>query len=284
MVRKCAHLFGDSTDGGSATDKNAWTGLPVIFDEVFTGFYRLGRLSAASFLGVHPDISVHAKLLTGGLLPLAVTLASKSIFEAFLGDKKRDGLLHGHSYTAYPVGCQVAVESLDTMKNIAARAKSKLGKGLNGWGDDEGPPASGPASGSMPTIWSVWSREFVEYLSKQEGVHGAWALGTVLAIRLETETGEPGYGSDAAVEIQEALTDDSITALFEKLGDVGKEELDNDGSWTGAVHSRALGDVFYLMASLTTEVGDLEPVEDIVRMFFRGEFGRRWAVARIPSG
>ena len=61
--------------------QGGWSGLPVIFDEVFVGLYRLGLQSTGPLLGVNPDISVHAKILTGGLLPLAVTLASDSIFQ-----------------------------------------------------------------------------------------------------------------------------------------------------------------------------------------------------------
>jgi dethiobiotin synthetase/adenosylmethionine--8-amino-7-oxononanoate aminotransferase len=79
-----------------------------------SGLYRLGSPSSARFLNVHPDITVHAKLLTGGLLPLAATVASESIFGSFESDDKSDALLHGHSYTAHAVGCQVAIESLET--------------------------------------------------------------------------------------------------------------------------------------------------------------------------
>lgn len=60
-------------------------GIPVIFDEVFTGCWRLGAPSAASLLGVSPDIACFAKLLTGGVVPLSVTLASEAIFDAFKG-------------------------------------------------------------------------------------------------------------------------------------------------------------------------------------------------------
>lgn len=55
----------------------------VFTGQVFTGFWRLGSLSGADMLGVKPDIAAYAKLLTGGLLPLAVTLASKDVFKAF---------------------------------------------------------------------------------------------------------------------------------------------------------------------------------------------------------
>lgn len=96
-----------------------WKGLPVIHDEVFTGLYRLGRLSSSLFLNVQPDISVYAKVLTGGLVPLCVTMAKQVIYDAFLSDSKEDALLHGHSYTAHPVGCQVALTSMTLLMNMA---------------------------------------------------------------------------------------------------------------------------------------------------------------------
>lgn len=63
-------------------------GIPVIFDEVFTGLFRLGSLSAAQLLGVSPDIGCYGKMLTGGLVPMAVTLASEAVFDAFKGPSK----------------------------------------------------------------------------------------------------------------------------------------------------------------------------------------------------
>eukprot|EP00208_Stichococcus_sp_RCC1054_P000920 CAMPEP_0206139432 /NCGR_PEP_ID=MMETSP1473-20131121/6079_1 /ASSEMBLY_ACC=CAM_ASM_001109 /TAXON_ID=1461547 /ORGANISM="Stichococcus sp, Strain RCC1054" /LENGTH=768 /DNA_ID=CAMNT_0053533229 /DNA_START=85 /DNA_END=2388 /DNA_ORIENTATION=- len=87
--------------------------IPVIFDEVFSGLWRLGAVSAARILGVQPDIACYAKLLTGGLLPLAVTLATPEVFQVFQGAEKTDALLHGHSYTAHPMGCAAAVAALD---------------------------------------------------------------------------------------------------------------------------------------------------------------------------
>ena len=89
-VRKnYANLIEDKQEARDARD---WKGLPVVADEVFTGLYRLGRSSAMSFLSngdegqdltTAADISVHAKLLTGGLLPLAITTASEFIFNTF---------------------------------------------------------------------------------------------------------------------------------------------------------------------------------------------------------
>jgi hypothetical protein len=62
--------------------------IPVIFDEVFTGCWRLGAPTAGHILGVAPDIACYAKLLTAGVAPLAVTLASEEVFQAFEGSSK----------------------------------------------------------------------------------------------------------------------------------------------------------------------------------------------------
>ena len=59
-------------------------------------------------------------LLAGGVLPLAVTLASEAVFDAFKGPGKLDALLHGHSYTAHPIGCAAAVAALDAYADPAS--------------------------------------------------------------------------------------------------------------------------------------------------------------------
>lgn len=60
-------------------------GIPLVLDEVFTGLWRLGAPSGAALLGLDPDVACYGKLLTGGLVPLALTLASEPVFEAFKG-------------------------------------------------------------------------------------------------------------------------------------------------------------------------------------------------------
>ncbi|GAB1318048.1 Onanonoxo-7-onima-8-eninoihtemlysoneda [Madurella fahalii] len=258
VVRRSGASFNKSELPPSVRVDNEkdWSGLPVIFDEVFTGLYRLGQFSAASFLGVDPDISVHAKLLTGGLMPLAVTLASETIFDSFNGVDKSDALLHGHSYTAHPVGCQVALESVYEMQKMEWDGRWEWASGpQNGWNvvrevDQKESSVDGPA------IWSVWNADFVEWLSKQttwpsKRVRGSWALGTVLAIHLESEDAS-GYESNAAAALQAALS----------------KARGGDEVWN--VHSRALGNVFYLMASLMTKKEDIERLEFLLRGFFNG--------------
>ena len=88
----------------------------VMFDEVMTGFGRTGTMFACQQTTV-PDIICLAKGLTGGFSPLAVTVASEKIYEAFLGDKFSMAFAHGHSYTANPLGCAAALASLDVFEN-----------------------------------------------------------------------------------------------------------------------------------------------------------------------
>src|SRR5262249_5357041 len=74
--------------------------LLLIFDEIFTGFGRTGGLFACEAAGVVPDIIALSKALTGGTLPLAATIASQTVFEAFWSDDGAHALMHGPTYMA----------------------------------------------------------------------------------------------------------------------------------------------------------------------------------------
>jgi len=87
-------------------------GTLFIADEVLTGFGRTGRMFACEHAGVAPDIMCLSKALTAGCLPMAATLATAPIHDAFLGDRRRT-FFHGHSFTANPLACAVALASLD---------------------------------------------------------------------------------------------------------------------------------------------------------------------------
>jgi adenosylmethionine-8-amino-7-oxononanoate aminotransferase len=88
-------------------------GLTLIFDEIFTGFGRTGTMFAFEQAGITPDILTLSKALTGGTSPLAVTIASDSLFEAFLSNSPADALMHGPTFMANPLGCAAANASLD---------------------------------------------------------------------------------------------------------------------------------------------------------------------------
>ncbi|THZ20471.1 PLP-dependent transferase [Aureobasidium pullulans] len=216
---QCPELYGNAE--ATPDSELGWKGVPVVFDEVFTGLYRLGRFSSSSFVDVQPDISVHAKLLTGGLLPLCTTLASESIFEAFLSPEKSDALLHGHSYTAHAVGCDIAKYSLKTMQEMDEGSTWTSFK--SAWKQEEGD--------AKQNLWSMWSQDFVRELSLRSNVESVFALGSVLAISLKDPAGS-GYTSTAATGLRDTLLHDS--------------------SEENAIHSRVLGNVLYLMASMTT--------------------------------
>ncbi len=86
----------------------------LVADEVATGFGRTGKMFACEHAGVSPDILCLAKGITGGYLPLAATLTSERIFDAFRGAPERGRtFFHGHSYTGNPLGCAAALANLD---------------------------------------------------------------------------------------------------------------------------------------------------------------------------
>jgi len=91
-------------------------GVLLILDEVMTGFGRTGKMFACEHEGVSPDLLCLAKGLSGGYLPLAVTMAKELIFEAFLGGEDTT-FYYGHSYSGNPLGCAAALASLNIFGN-----------------------------------------------------------------------------------------------------------------------------------------------------------------------
>lgn len=90
-------------------------GILLIFDEVITGFGRLGSAFAAEKYGVVPDIMTIAKGVTNGTIPMGAAIVSDTIFEAFMqGPDEAIDLPHGYTYSAHPVACAAAIATLDT--------------------------------------------------------------------------------------------------------------------------------------------------------------------------
>ncbi len=89
----------------------------MIVDEVATGFGRTGKMFACDHERIAPDIICLAKGITGGYLPLAATLTTEEIFNAFCGDySELKTFFHGHTYTGNPVACAAAIASIDLFK------------------------------------------------------------------------------------------------------------------------------------------------------------------------
>jgi dethiobiotin synthetase/adenosylmethionine--8-amino-7-oxononanoate aminotransferase len=158
-------------------------GIPVVFDEVFVGFWRLGFARAADALGVSPDIACYSKSVTGGLVPLGVTLATAEVFRCFLGASKAEALLHGHSFTAYPIGCAVAARAVAAMKATARVQAHSVVQASTPW---------------VP--FCAFSDEGLASLAALPGVSRVWALGTVFAGVWGADAGYTGTGAADVVK------------------------------------------------------------------------------------
>ncbi len=98
-------------------------GVLLIADEVLTGFGRTGRMFACEHAAITPDIICLSKALTGGYLPLAVTAVTSRVYDAFLSDDRARAFFHGHSYTANPLACAVALASLELFGELDLLAR-----------------------------------------------------------------------------------------------------------------------------------------------------------------
>ncbi|OGX40089.1 MAG: adenosylmethionine--8-amino-7-oxononanoate transaminase [Omnitrophica WOR_2 bacterium RIFCSPHIGHO2_02_FULL_68_15] len=101
----------------------------LIADEVAMGFGRTGTMFACQQEGVTPDLMTVAKGLTGGYLPVAATLTTERVYQAFLGDyAEKKTFFHGHSYTGNPLGCAAALANLEVFRRerTLARLRPKI--------------------------------------------------------------------------------------------------------------------------------------------------------------
>jgi len=115
---------------GMLAELREWTsahGIHLILDEVMTGFGRTGTMFACQREHVIPDFLCLAKGLTGGTVPLAATLTTAEIYNAFLGPAE-NAFYYGHSYTANPIGCAAALASLKMFEDdqIIAQLPAKI--------------------------------------------------------------------------------------------------------------------------------------------------------------
>ncbi|MED6191570.1 Bifunctional dethiobiotin synthetase/7,8-diamino-pelargonic acid aminotransferase, mitochondrial [Stylosanthes scabra] len=170
--------------------------IPVIFDEIFTGFWRLGVETTVELIHCVPDIACFGKLMTGGIIPLAATLATNAVFDSFIGDSKLKALLHGHSYSAHALGCMAAVKSIQWFKD----------------------PCSNPNVTSEGRFKELWDDKMVHKISSHPAVERVVALGTLCALELKAEGSNAGYASLYARSLLENLREDGI--YMRPLGNV----------------------------------------------------------------
>jgi beta-alanine--pyruvate transaminase len=104
-------------------------GILLIFDEVITGFGRLGTPFAVDYFGVEPDLVTTAKGLTSGVIPMGAVFTQKKIYDTFMqGPANAIELFHGYTYSANPMACAAALATLDTYDEEGLLARgSELG-------------------------------------------------------------------------------------------------------------------------------------------------------------
>ncbi|PAX08128.1 adenosylmethionine--8-amino-7-oxononanoate transaminase [Sphingomonas lenta] len=163
-------------------------GVLFIADEVMTGWGRTGTLLACEQAGVTPDLLCLSKGLTGGSLPLAVTMATEPIYDAHLSTDRARMFFHSSSYTANPIACAAAVANLEV------------------WRDE-------PVLDRVADL-ACRQRERLDGLATLPGVRNPRALGTIAAVDLEDAQG--GYLSDLAPRLLARFRDADL--LLRPLG------------------------------------------------------------------
>ncbi|GFZ82783.1 adenosylmethionine--8-amino-7-oxononanoate aminotransferase BioA [Aquaticitalea lipolytica] len=89
----------------------------TIADEVMTGFGKTGKYFASDYIHTKPDIMCLSKALTAGLLPMAITSCTQDVYDAFYSEDISKGLFHGHTYSANPLACTVAIAGIELLKS-----------------------------------------------------------------------------------------------------------------------------------------------------------------------
>ena len=162
----------------------------LIADEVLTGFGRTGRMFACERAGVVPDLMCVAKGLTGGFLPLAATITTDRVHDAFTGADHSRAFFHGHSYTANPIACAAANANLQIF-------------------DSE------PVFDRIAAIESVHAAR-LPALAAHPGVADVRHIGTVAAIELKVP--DAGYLSSLRPRLYEFFLNRGV--LLRPLGNV----------------------------------------------------------------
>lgn len=162
----------------------------LIADEVMTGFGRTGPLFASDLMQIKPDMMCLSKGLTGGYLPMGLTLVSDKIHDAFVSNDFGKTLFHGHSYTGNLLSCAVALASLElTTSNDCVEARNRIAQS---------------------------HQVFMKTLSSFECITNIRSRGTIVALDLMVK--DAGYGSTVRKRIVEFFISKGV--LIRPLGNV----------------------------------------------------------------
>ena len=162
----------------------------LIADEVFTGFGRTGRMFACELADIVPDVMCLSKGLTGGFLPLAVTICREEVYQAFYSQDRLRAFFHGHSYSGNPLGCAAAIASLNIFETE-------------------------PVFERIAAIECI-HRERLAGFRNHPAVDDVRMLGTVAA--LELRAADPGYLSNLRSRLYRFFIDHGV--LLRPLGNV----------------------------------------------------------------
>ncbi|WCL51306.1 adenosylmethionine--8-amino-7-oxononanoate transaminase [Leptospira sp. GIMC2001] len=166
-------------------------GILLILDEVFTGMYRTGSWYAFQKATIKPDIVCLAKGLTGGTLPLALTLTTDEIYSEFDSPDPNKAFFHGHTMSGNPLACAAAIASMEILEESGANQVKSLETKLNLFGNN---------------------------LLKRLGdrIRDFRVLGAIAAFEVEVELGRDEYLNPVGAKIRKACLDNGV--LIRPLG------------------------------------------------------------------
>jgi adenosylmethionine-8-amino-7-oxononanoate aminotransferase len=197
-------------------------GVLMIADEVLTGFGRTGRMFASEHASVAPDIICLSKALTAGYLPLGATCTTDAVYDAFLSDDRARTFFHGHSFTASPLACAVAIASLElfdreqTLERVT-RLETQLRAGL-------APFAALPLVGDVRVMGGVAAIELVSDKTTRVAAGYLDAIGPRLAVAfLDRGLLLRPLGNVLYFMPPYVITDDETAWAIEQIGGVLEE-------------------------------------------------------------
>lgn len=140
-----------------------------IADEVMTGFGRTGKNFAIEYLTTQPDIICLSKGITGGFMPLSVTMCTENIYQAFYADEVAKTFFHGHSYTANPIACAAALASLELL--LSEKCQQQMSEIAQS------------------------HHQFLEHIQGHPSIKDIRVRGTIIALELKTKEGTSYFSS-----------------------------------------------------------------------------------------